>query len=124
MAAASSFPIVMNTVARAGRPRAITSTLAPWSPAAGSDMEAATTLAPRRAVIGGACGLHGMSCRTPDPEWNRCHVSSQWITTPHGSSPTAISAIFVAQFFGLDLSITDYVLIAFVSVIGSGMKRR
>ncbi|MBC2933172.1 dicarboxylate/amino acid:cation symporter [Nocardioides sp. zg-1228] len=31
----------------------------------------------------------------------------------------AISAIFVAQFFGLDLSITDYVLIAFVSVIGS-----
>jgi Na+/H+-dicarboxylate symporter len=31
----------------------------------------------------------------------------------------AISAIFVAQVFGLDLSITDYVLIAFVSVIGS-----
>ncbi len=31
----------------------------------------------------------------------------------------AVSAIFVAQFFGLDLSITDYVLIAFVSVIGS-----
>ena len=31
----------------------------------------------------------------------------------------AISAIFVAQFFGLDLSITDYVLIAFVAVIGS-----
>ena len=31
----------------------------------------------------------------------------------------AISAIFVAQFFGLDLSITDYVLIVFVSVIGS-----
>ena len=31
----------------------------------------------------------------------------------------AISAIFVAQFFGLDLSVTDYVLIAFVSVIGS-----
>lgn len=31
----------------------------------------------------------------------------------------AISAIFVAQFFGLDLSITDYLLIAFVSVIGS-----
>ena len=31
----------------------------------------------------------------------------------------AISAIFVAQFFGVDLSITDYVLIAFVSVIGS-----
>lgn len=31
----------------------------------------------------------------------------------------AISAIFVAQFFGLDLSITDYVLIAFVSVMGS-----
>ena len=31
----------------------------------------------------------------------------------------AISAIFVAQFFGVDLSITDYLLIAFVSVIGS-----
>ena len=31
----------------------------------------------------------------------------------------AISAIFVAQFFGLDLGITDYLLIAFVSVIGS-----
>ena len=31
----------------------------------------------------------------------------------------AISAIFVAQFFGLELSITDYVLIVFVSVIGS-----
>src|SRR6478736_5067028 len=31
----------------------------------------------------------------------------------------AISAIFVAQFFGVDLSVTDYVLIAFVSVIGS-----
>lgn len=31
----------------------------------------------------------------------------------------AISAIFVAQFFGLELSVTDYVLIAFVSVIGS-----
>lgn len=31
----------------------------------------------------------------------------------------AISAIFVAQFFGLDLSLIDYVLIAFVSVIGS-----
>ena len=31
----------------------------------------------------------------------------------------AISAIFVAQFFGLDLSVTDYLLIAFVSVIGS-----
>ena len=31
----------------------------------------------------------------------------------------AISAIFVAQFFGLDLSITDYLLIAFVSVVGS-----
>lgn len=31
----------------------------------------------------------------------------------------AISAIFVAQFFGIDLSITDYILIAFVSVIGS-----
>lgn len=31
----------------------------------------------------------------------------------------AISAIFVAQFFGVDLGLTDYVLIAFVSVIGS-----
>ncbi|RYE78396.1 MAG: dicarboxylate/amino acid:cation symporter, partial [Myxococcales bacterium] len=31
----------------------------------------------------------------------------------------AISAIFVAQFFGLDLSLVDYLLIAFVSVIGS-----
>ncbi|WP_110181857.1 dicarboxylate/amino acid:cation symporter [Nocardioides solisilvae] len=31
----------------------------------------------------------------------------------------AISAIFVAQFFGVDLSLTDYLLIAFVSVIGS-----
>jgi Na+/H+-dicarboxylate symporter len=31
----------------------------------------------------------------------------------------AISAIFVAQFFGLDLALTDYVLIAFVAVIGS-----
>ncbi|MDA2814271.1 dicarboxylate/amino acid:cation symporter [Nocardiopsis sp. RSe5-2] len=31
----------------------------------------------------------------------------------------AISAIFVAQFFGVDLSITDYLLIVFVSVIGS-----
>ncbi|HEY9564950.1 MAG TPA: dicarboxylate/amino acid:cation symporter [Nocardioides sp.] len=31
----------------------------------------------------------------------------------------AISAIFVAQFFGLQLSVFDYVLIAFVSVIGS-----
>ncbi len=31
----------------------------------------------------------------------------------------AISAIFVAQFFGIDLSITQYVLIAFVAVIGS-----
>ncbi|WP_017559192.1 dicarboxylate/amino acid:cation symporter [Nocardiopsis baichengensis] len=31
----------------------------------------------------------------------------------------AISAIFVAQFFGLDLSLTDYLLIVFVSVIGS-----
>lgn len=31
----------------------------------------------------------------------------------------ALSAIFVAQFFGLHLGITDYVLIAFVSVIGS-----
>lgn len=31
----------------------------------------------------------------------------------------AISAIFVAQFYGIDLTITDYVLIAFVSVLGS-----
>ncbi|MDA2805440.1 dicarboxylate/amino acid:cation symporter [Nocardiopsis suaedae] len=31
----------------------------------------------------------------------------------------AISAIFVAQFFGVNLSITDYLLIVFVSVIGS-----
>ncbi|WP_017618826.1 dicarboxylate/amino acid:cation symporter [Nocardiopsis gilva] len=31
----------------------------------------------------------------------------------------AISAIFVAQFFGVDLGITDYLLIVFVSVIGS-----
>ena len=31
----------------------------------------------------------------------------------------AISAIFVAQFFGIDLAITDYLLIVFVSVIGS-----
>ncbi|MFJ1512522.1 dicarboxylate/amino acid:cation symporter [Cellulosimicrobium funkei] len=31
----------------------------------------------------------------------------------------AISAIFVAQIFGIDLSITDYLLIAFVSVVGS-----
>ncbi|HLR58340.1 MAG TPA: dicarboxylate/amino acid:cation symporter [Beutenbergiaceae bacterium] len=31
----------------------------------------------------------------------------------------AIAAIFVAQFFGVPLSITDYLLIAFVSVIGS-----
>ncbi|WP_068250048.1 dicarboxylate/amino acid:cation symporter [Janibacter corallicola] len=31
----------------------------------------------------------------------------------------AISAIFVAQFFGMSLSPTDYLLIAFVSVIGS-----
>ncbi|GAB3260900.1 dicarboxylate/amino acid:cation symporter [Alteromonas gracilis] len=31
----------------------------------------------------------------------------------------AISAIFVAQFFGVDLSIVDYLLIVFVSVIGS-----
>src|SRR5699024_598383 len=31
----------------------------------------------------------------------------------------AISAIFVAQFFGIDLQITDYLLIAFVSVVGS-----
>lgn len=31
----------------------------------------------------------------------------------------AISAIFVAQLFGVDLSVTDYLLIAFVSVVGS-----
>ncbi|GAA1183054.1 dicarboxylate/amino acid:cation symporter [Ornithinimicrobium humiphilum] len=31
----------------------------------------------------------------------------------------AIAAIFVAQFFGVDLGVTDYLLIAFVSVIGS-----
>ena len=31
----------------------------------------------------------------------------------------AISAIFVAQIFGIDLSVTDYLLIAFVSVVGS-----
>lgn len=31
----------------------------------------------------------------------------------------AISAIFVAQLFGVDLSVLDYVLIAFVSVVGS-----
>lgn len=31
----------------------------------------------------------------------------------------AISAIFVAQLFGIDLSVTDYLLIAFVSVVGS-----
>ncbi|HET8602225.1 MAG TPA: dicarboxylate/amino acid:cation symporter [Segeticoccus sp.] len=31
----------------------------------------------------------------------------------------ALSAIFVAQFFGVHLSIVDYVLIAFVSVLGS-----
>ncbi|RAX50664.1 dicarboxylate/amino acid:cation symporter [Arthrobacter sp. AQ5-05] len=31
----------------------------------------------------------------------------------------AISAIFVAQFFGIDLSLTDYLLIALVSVLGS-----
>ncbi|MFC0582541.1 dicarboxylate/amino acid:cation symporter [Micrococcoides hystricis] len=31
----------------------------------------------------------------------------------------AISAIFIAHFFGLDLSFTDYVLIVFVSVVGS-----
>ncbi len=31
----------------------------------------------------------------------------------------AISAIFVAQFFGIDLNITQYLLIAFVAVIGS-----
>ncbi|GAA5227085.1 dicarboxylate/amino acid:cation symporter [Paeniglutamicibacter antarcticus] len=31
----------------------------------------------------------------------------------------AISAIFVAQFFGIDLALTDYLLIALVSVLGS-----
>jgi len=31
----------------------------------------------------------------------------------------AISAIFVAQIFGIDLTLTDYLLIAFVSVVGS-----
>jgi Na+/H+-dicarboxylate symporter len=31
----------------------------------------------------------------------------------------AVSAIFVAQFFGLQLSVTDYLLIVFVSVVGS-----
>lgn len=31
----------------------------------------------------------------------------------------AVAAIFVAQFFGIDLALTDYLLIAFVSVIGS-----
>lgn len=31
----------------------------------------------------------------------------------------ALSAIFVAQFFGIDLGLTDYLLIAFVSVVGS-----
>lgn len=31
----------------------------------------------------------------------------------------AVAAIFVAQFYGIDLSITDYLLIAFVSVVGS-----
>ncbi|MHB1064192.1 MAG: dicarboxylate/amino acid:cation symporter [Georgenia sp.] len=31
----------------------------------------------------------------------------------------AVAAIFVAQFFGVDLGITDYLLIAFVSVVGS-----
>ncbi|WP_336706893.1 dicarboxylate/amino acid:cation symporter [Oerskovia sp. USHLN155] len=31
----------------------------------------------------------------------------------------AISAIFIAQLFGVDLSFTDYLLIAFVSVVGS-----
>ncbi|SOD93222.1 dicarboxylate/amino acid:cation symporter [Blastococcus haudaquaticus] len=31
----------------------------------------------------------------------------------------ALAAIFVAQFFGVDLSLTDYLLIALVSVIGS-----
>ena len=31
----------------------------------------------------------------------------------------AVAAIFVAQFYGVDLNITDYLLIVFVSVIGS-----
>ncbi|QGH68314.1 dicarboxylate/amino acid:cation symporter [Pseudactinotalea sp. HY158] len=31
----------------------------------------------------------------------------------------AIAAIFVAQFYGIDLGVTDFVLIAFVSVVGS-----
>ena len=31
----------------------------------------------------------------------------------------ALAAIFVAQFFGIDLGVTDYVLIALVSVVGS-----
>ncbi len=31
----------------------------------------------------------------------------------------ALAAIFVAQVFGIDLSVTDYLLIAFVSVVGS-----
>jgi Na+/H+-dicarboxylate symporter len=31
----------------------------------------------------------------------------------------AVAALFVAQFYGLDLSFTDYLLIIFVSVIGS-----
>ncbi|MGJ9422660.1 dicarboxylate/amino acid:cation symporter [Aeromicrobium sp. CF3.5] len=31
----------------------------------------------------------------------------------------ALSAIFVAQFFGIELGLTDYLLIAFVSVVGS-----
>jgi Na+/H+-dicarboxylate symporter len=31
----------------------------------------------------------------------------------------ALAAIFVAQFFGVDLGLTDYLLIAFVSVVGS-----
>ena len=32
----------------------------------------------------------------------------------------ALAAIFVAQVFGVDLAVTDYLLIAFVSVVGSG----
>lgn len=31
----------------------------------------------------------------------------------------ALAAIFVAQFFGVDLGVTDYLLIAFVSIVGS-----
>lgn len=42
-------------------------------------------------------------------------------TTMDGCAATyaALSAIFVAQFFGIDLTIWQYLLIAFVSVVGS-----